>query len=272
MGHGHSQMKSHQWINSRGKRLSAMIQRPDGLENTPVVIFCHGFTGDKVGGFNQLLLQLAKAMEAVGITTVRFDFAGSGDSEGEFAEDTMVSGWKEDLRNVISWAKNQPEYITSPVYLLGHSLGGCIVLLNGEDELPVAGRIVLAPVIYPVDNFRDIILGPVLWEESLSGKTISNFYGKGFSLEKQFVHDLVEYSYFPLQAVRSYSTPLLIIHGTNDAAVPLKGSEDLHQVYGGEKELVLIEDADHVFTGHINTLQLTIVDWLREHTSRMELQ
>lgn len=43
-------MKEHEWIESRGKRLSAMIHTPQRTEISPVVIVCHGFTGEKVGG------------------------------------------------------------------------------------------------------------------------------------------------------------------------------------------------------------------------------
>jgi alpha-beta hydrolase superfamily lysophospholipase len=258
-------LKEHQWIESRGKRLSVMIHRAEGVEKAPVVVLCHGFTGDKVG-VNQYILHLAKTIEAAGFTAVRFDFAGSGDSEGEFAEDTIVSGWNEDLRSVVSWISRQPEFKSLPIFLLGHSLGGCVILMYEDKETPIAGRIALAPVMYPVDNFRDTIIGPELWEKALLGKTISNFYNKGFSLNKDFVCDLLEHSYSPLEKAKDYTAPLLIIHGSGDIAVPLKGSQQLYEEYGGEKELLLLENADHVFTGHTRELQSLIVTWLETWT------
>ena len=73
-------MKRHEWIVGKGKKLSAMIHTPALSEaGAPVVVFCHGFTGDKVGA-NQLMLNLAKAMEVANLAAVRFDFTGSGDS------------------------------------------------------------------------------------------------------------------------------------------------------------------------------------------------
>lgn len=254
-------MKEHVWIESQGRRLSAMIHIPAGAEKPPVVIFCHGFTGEKVGG-NQFLLQVANAVEAAGFAVVRFDFAGSGESEGSFAEDTTISGWLADLRHVVAWTKRQPAFRDSPLFLLGHSLGGCIVLLHEAQEHPVAGRIALAPVVFPEANFRDIILGRELWEASASGETISHFYGKGFSLKPAFVRDLTERQHAPLLACKGYSEPILLVHGSADPAVPAEGSRQFFEQYAGPKEYVLIEDADHSFSRHVPQVREKLTAWL----------
>lgn len=250
-------MKEHRWIESRGKRLSAMVHTPASpAVGGPVVIFCHGFTGDKVGA-NQLMLNLAKAVEAAGMTAVRFDFAGSGDSEGVFAADTTVAGWRRDLASVLAWARN--EYPGGPLFLVGHSLGGLIVLC--ETDSKVTGRVAVAPVVYPLANFADTIIGRELWAKALKGEQVANFYGKGFALDSGFVADLVAADYKPLAAAAAYDAPLLVVHGTADAAVPLAGSQELYAGYGGPKELALLE-ADHVFIGRHEELGAVIVKWL----------
>ena len=85
-------MKEHIWISSRGLRLSAMLHQPAEVRRyTPLIICCHGFTGDKVGA-NQLTLNLAKKLAQAGYNALRFDFLGSGDSEGEFATRFIAEG------------------------------------------------------------------------------------------------------------------------------------------------------------------------------------
>lgn len=257
-------MKEHVWIESRGKHLSAMVHWADQAAKCPVVVFCHGFTGEKIGA-NQRNLRLANAIASVGFSVIRFDFAGSGESEGQFAADTSISGWKTDLQSVIAWVKAQPTFASSPIYLLGHSLGGCIVLLHEERDGQIAGRIALAPVIHPLKNFRDTIIGPELWESSAAGKTISHFYGTAYSLEPQFVADMLQNLHAPIEAGKSYADPVLLIHGAADAAVPAEGSQAFFAAYQGPKELYLLEEADHGFTRHFAEMQQLVVGWLQKH-------
>lgn len=254
-------MKDHVWIPSRGKWLSAMLHLPDeSIKNTPIVICCHGFTGDKIGA-NQLTLNLARTLESAGYIAVRYDALGSGDSEGDFSSDTVVAGWQEDLSNVLSWVKQQPRFSASPIILYGHSLGGLVVLTQNSPDYDIAGRIVFAPVVHPISNFRDVILGPDLWSKSLAGETIANFFAKGFKLEGQFVKDLVEKDYDPIAAAAQLETPLLIIHGLNDVAVPIQGSIELFQNYNGPK-FFQKPKSDHVATGNCEVIAKLVLDWL----------
>jgi alpha-beta hydrolase superfamily lysophospholipase len=256
-------MKRHEWIPSRGKRLSAMIHEPEAAPGAPVVICCHGFTGDKVGA-NQLMRNIAQCLEAAGFCAVRFDFAGSGDSEGTFASDTTVAGWQDDLRSVASWVGSQLP--GRPVYLLGHSLGGLVALTAADQAL--AGVIAIAPVVHPVENFRDTILGPELWAKAAQGERIANFYGKGFALDSGFVRDLTAGGYDPLAAAAAFAVPLLIVHSTADAAVPIAGSEELCAACAAPKEFALLAAADHVFAGRHDELGAVIVQWLQQQTKR----
>lgn len=240
-----------------------MIHAPEtAAADAPVVICCHGFTGDKVGA-NQLMRNLAQCLEATGFHAVRFDFAGSGDSEGTFAADTTVAGWQEDLRSVAAWVGRQLP--GRPAYLLGHSLGGLVALTAVERG--VAGRIAVAPVVHPVENFRDTILGPELWAKSVRGERIANFYGKGFALDSGFVADLTAGGYNPLAAAAACAAPLLIVHGTADAAVPMAGSEELYDTSAAPKEFAVLDAADHVFASRHDDLGAVIVKWLRRQTT-----
>lgn len=255
-------MKEHVWITSRNKRLSAMLHLPAGFgAGTPLVVCCHGFTGNKVG-YNHLTLNLANYLEDIGYGVLRFDFLGSGDSEGEFAIDTIVSGWRQDLKNVLKWVKENEEFSKVPVILYGHSLGGLIVLSHEDRAGQVAARIVFAPVTEPISNFRDIILGPDLWAKALAGKTIENFFDKGFVLQSQFVKDLVQSNYQPVIAASKLSTPLFIVHGTADAVVPIRGSELLAKHYQGYKEFAITK-FDHGALGAQKEFQVVIGDWLK---------
>lgn len=254
-------MKEHVWISSRNKRLSAMIHLPEAFKiGTPMVVCCHGFTGNKVG-YNHLTMNLANFLEQMGYGAIRFDFLGSGDSDGDFSTDTFVSGWQEDLANVLSWIESQDALLSSPVILYGHSLGGLVVLTYSGNNTRINARVVFAPVTDAINNFRDIILGPELWKKALAGEKIENFFDRGFTLGSQFVKDLVRNNYKPIEAAAILSTPLLVVHGTADLVVPIKGSQKLYEQYRGLKE-ISITDFDHGAVGAQQKLQSIIGNWL----------
>ena len=254
-------MKDHRWIPSRCQRLSTMIHLPeDTASKKPVILICHGFTGDKIG-MNQMNVKLATELESAGYAAVRFDYLGSGDSDGSFAVDTVISGWQTDAANVLHWIGEQAEFSGRPIVLYGHSLGGLIALCHKDSDKRIAARIVFAPVVDAVGNLRTTILGPDLWQKSFRGEPIANFYGKAFSLQPQFVQDLAENRYDPLRDAESLTTPILIVHGTADVAVPIEGSHVLFERYQGPKEMKVLE-IDHVAAGQHGPWIASIVEWL----------
>ena len=111
---------------SKGK-LAAVIQKPQTVQGQqiPMVILMHGFGGSKDGrgGQKGMLEIIADKLEAQGIASIRFDFNGHGESEGEF--------WQHTVPNEIEDALKVYEYVrdlryVSTVSVLGHSQGGVV--------------------------------------------------------------------------------------------------------------------------------------------------
>ena len=208
-------------------------------------------------------VKLATGLERAGYAVLRFDCLGSGDSEGVFEADTFVSGWQEDLRQVMKWFSQTKRFCGNPLILYGHSLGGLLALTYQDTANELHGRIVFAPVVDAVENFRDLILGPELWEKSMQGETIANFCNKFFRLQPQFARDLESHQYAPLSAAAKLSTPLLIIHGTEDAVVPIKGSQRLYAQYAGPK-IMQTPAIDHLAAGEHDLWISLFTNWLNQ--------
>jgi fermentation-respiration switch protein FrsA (DUF1100 family) len=102
--------------------------------------------------------------------------------------------------------------------------------------------------------------------QSRRGERIANFYNKGFALDSGFVRDLAHGGYDPLAAVATLAAPLLIIHGTADAAVPRTGSEELSDACAASKEYAVLDAADHVFTGRHEDLGRSNRQMAQKHT------
>jgi len=113
----------------------------------PWVVFCHGLTGQRLGP-HYLFVKLSRMLEAMGVSSLRFDFAGSGESEGAFADlsvDSMVSDCLSAARLV------RGRFFPSRLALLGHSFGGAVSCLAaagaGADRC-----ILIAPVTAPFET------------------------------------------------------------------------------------------------------------------------
>jgi len=90
-------------IDQRGLTLRGMLHVPDGaVGKVPVVAIYHGFTGNKMEP-HFIFVKLSRALEKKGIASVRFDFAGSGESDGDFI-DMTISGEISDAKCILDYA------------------------------------------------------------------------------------------------------------------------------------------------------------------------
>ncbi len=87
-----------------------------------IAILCHGFRSSMIGP-NRLFVRLARDLEAEGISCLRFDQFGSGNSGGSFL-DSSFDDW---VRTIVSLAE---EYSSAGnrVALVGQSMGGAAVI------------------------------------------------------------------------------------------------------------------------------------------------
>lgn len=87
---------------SRGLTLRGMMHIPDGHEGAvPFVILFHGFCDDR-NEINFVHTELSRRLCERGIASVRFDFAGSGESDGRF-EDMTVSNEVADGQAILDY-------------------------------------------------------------------------------------------------------------------------------------------------------------------------
>jgi len=249
------------WIEGRNrKKISVIAHFPEDSafrsEPKPVLIYCHGFTANKLAD-NRMGVNMARDLCKRGYLFIRFDFIGSGESEGQFETDTYFSGWLEDLSDVMAWLPSLEQADTGRIGLIGHSLGGAIVTHYCASDDRIKAVCTLAPVTYLKKNFEEIIIGPTLWKRACESEVIQNFYNKKYSLSPFFVEDLLNYD-IP-SCAKTVTQPFLIIHGREDIAVPIDHSYDLLEyLSSSDKELVALEQEGHLLTPVIHP---TLTKW-----------
>ncbi|NHM27511.1 alpha/beta hydrolase [Desulfofundulus sp. TPOSR] len=243
--------------NSRGLTLAGLLYgTPE--ETGDIVIHCHGFTGSKEGGGRAL--ELGAELGRRGWSTLVFDFAGNGESEGDFANITL-SGQIDDLTCAVDWVLKQGY---KRVVTVGRSFGGSTVICQGTRDPRVAGVCTWAAPARLLDLFASFTDGPIDGPEEMVA-----IAGEGgiIYLKKAFFQDLKLYD-VPGDAARLAPRPLLIIHGTRDGVVPPEDARLIFEAAGEPRELVWIEEGDHQFAKHYHQVWETLFDWLDRHFKR----
>ena len=230
--------------NSRGQKLCGVLHFPRGSVKTPIVIMVHGFTDDKTGD-NRLFVKFAREIAPRGIAVLRFDFAGSGDSEGDFAE-TTPSSEIEDLRSAIDFVCSLPEIDTNFISLLGYSLGGAVSIYTAAKDQRINVFIGWAPVSHPETTFQKILGKGAFYSVQKIGKTACRNGDKQFYLKKDFFSDLQNLN--PLLNISKISPrPTVLIQGLSDEKVLATETEILFESGKNPKEIHFISGAGHTF-------------------------
>lgn len=130
-------------------------------EELPLVVLCHGFTGNRQGDGH--FAPLAEDLAAHGIATVRLDFAGCGDSTEPYANYTLAN-MAADVDSVIGYM--QATYGTGKTALVGHSMGGRLASLSPQlGQYPVTALVLWSPAngtglqgleFLSIDNFAAV--------------------------------------------------------------------------------------------------------------------
>ena len=247
------------FIDGHHGRLKALIQKPELQqgEKCPMVIFCHGFSGTKDGPLFELV---ADTLQAHGIASIRFDFNGHGESEGEF-KDMTVPNEIEDAKKVVEYVRDL-RYV-STIAIGGHSQGGVVAAMTAGQLSEELGE----------PAFKAVALmapAAVLRDDAIRGNTMGKQYDPfdpgeyvelwgGLKLGGEYIR--TSFSLPIYETAAKYQGPALIIHGNGDRVVPYTYGERFHQIWP-KSELVIQEYFDHGFSQNVYRTTDIVSDYL----------
>jgi len=221
--------------NRDGQELSAVLELPLGAAPRAYAIFAHCFT---CGKNIKAAVHISRALAAAGIATLRFDFTGLGESEGDFA-DTSFSSNVDDLVDAAGFLENEYE---APAVLVGHSFGGPAVI-QAAAHIPsvVAVATVAAPC---APDHVAHLFEPVLPELEEKGEVAVSVAGRNFTFRQQFVDDL-EMSKMQ-HTIAALERPLLVMHAPGDEIVEPENARRIFEAAQHPKSFVSLDTADHL--------------------------
>ena len=215
-------------LENEGQKIFAVVH--DAGKDTPVVVMFHGFTGNHIEN-RFIFARLSRELEKVGISSIRFDFRGSGDSEGTFKEMTLSSEMS-DAKVVASYARKR---FSKKLGVLGLSMGGTVALLTAKDIAPDA-LCLWAPAAKNGEVFR---------KNGMPSSSNMPLDVGGLEISPEFIEEVMNFDAF--SQAKFYEGPVIILHGTDDPTVPFEHSETLVKEFKNAS-LVPVEGANHTFT------------------------
>lgn len=225
---------------NRGEKLYGFLHLPMRPGPHPAVALLHGFGGNHIEP-HALFAKAARAFAAAGVATLRFDFRGSGDSEGEFQAATL-DGETEDAHRALDFLTSQPEIDAQRICLGGLSLGGLIAACTASGDSRVRALFLWAPVAHLGELFEAGTTAERRSEISTHGFTD---YG-GLRVGAGLVQDALLTD--PVASLAGFSGRVFIVHGSADETVPIEHAHRYKASLGDRAELAILNGADHVFS------------------------
>lgn len=233
--------------NRHGERLDYTFTPGDGDSGATrgkIVVVGHGVTSHKERPW---LIALCDALARAGLASLRFSFAGNGDSEGRY-EDATISKEVDDLGSVIDALDGWT------VAYAGHSMGGAVGLLRTADDPRIRAFVSLAGMVH-VRKFMQRHFGHLVpGRDVLLDKPHC-------PLTQEFLDDATRVDTLTGKA-SGVQVPWLLVHGTADELVPFQDSVDVRAAAGGRPELVALDGVDHRFSNHEQAMAAAVVPWL----------
>ena len=217
-------------------------------EARPAVVICHGFKGFKDWGmFPVIADRLARA----GFAAVSFNFSGSGVSDGDTFDE--LDRWYHqrpslDLRDIGTVASHLEGRGTKWIGLLGHSRGGGLSILHAARDQRIKALVTWAAVDHflrwPAEEIRN-------WRETGEIDVLNQRTGQLLRMGRDALDDFDQNRETTLDVTAAASDikcPWLVVHGTEDATVPVQVGEILAELSGSrDTESLLVDGANHTF-------------------------
>lgn len=257
----------------------------NSIHNKALIVFLHGFKGFKDWGHFTIL---SETFSSLGYPFFKFNFSHNGTTPSHATElidaeafaQNNISMELHDTQFILNYIKSNDSIIPNkmnhlPIILMGHSRGGGVAILTTAQDSRVQALITLAS-LSKYGNFfgqkryqewRD--KGVLFVLNSRTGQQLPIYWQYMEDLEKNADHlDILTKSSLIQQ-------PWLIIHGSNDEAVPLINAEQLKQA-NVKSELWVIENANHTFGGYHpyfeNILPADTLIWVKKAITFLDKQ
>ena len=232
--------------------IAATVQLPGKMARSsemPLVVLCHGFTGNRQGDGH--FAPLAEDLAEQGIATVRLDFAGCGDSTEPYTAYTLAN-MAADVDSVIAYM--QTTYGTGKTALVGHSMGGRLASLYPQlGNYPVTALALWSPAngtgLQGLEflNINDFAVVEELAAQADANGSVTAW---GVELSADYINGMRNSD--PNAALRESALPVLLTYSGNERILSDTTQAEtiaaVQSLPGGQVVLDPFVNGDHNYT------------------------
>ena len=232
-----------------GKTLAGWFVPASGPGPHPAVAVVHGW-----GGNAETMLPLAAPLHAAGFAVLLFEARCHGRSD----EDSFASlpRFAEDCASAVDWLRVHAGLgsgDTAGIGLVGHSVGAGAVLLAAARDPGIAAVVSIAAFTHPEAMMRRWFAFRGIPQRPL-GSLILRY------VERVIGHRFDDIA--PIATIRRLHCPVLLVHGAEDATVPVEEAHAIHAAGGPNVQLKIVAGSHDDYADLERELP-ALVDFLR---------
>lgn len=224
--------------NPRGNRLAGILDLP-AEPPEHFALFAHCFTCTKD---LKAIVRVSRGLARHQFGVLRFDFAGLGDSGGQFEESNFETNL-EDIRTAAQWLAQNYQ---APQLLLGHSLGGA-AMMAAVPQLPSARALATLAAPSCTRHLADFLArsNPQI-EATGRGEVVIG--GRTHMITTQLLESLRRRDL--KAAIEAIELPHLVLHSPTDETLAFRHAEEIFAWTAGPKSFITLPDSDHLLVNH----------------------
>lgn len=218
------------------QKIAGTLYLPDnGKEKQPIVIVSHGYAS-----ISKTNMYACKSLAKSGLCVFSFDYRGGAyhaKSDGK-TTDMSVLTEKKDLNTVIDEVKTWDFVDRNKMMVMGYSQGGLVAALTAGERDDIHKLLLVFPAFSMVEEIKK--------EYSSLDEIPTTVERMGMKIGKKYFADILSMDFDVYEEAAKYEGEVLIIHGTEDKAVPYSSSVKAQKTYKN-CELFTIEGGSHGF-------------------------